>query len=305
MCYSARIIQDYRQYVRSFGAQLGIKEFVDLFWRRRSDPKIKIPKAMEGAFAELQGDEGNQIRAMIEEFKARSATELEQRLFAQRTRLVDAERALLTKTTKALTESQRIASDKIDDARAKLADLQRTELRDDDSRIFPGHYAPVMVMEGGKRVVKPMRYQVQVRAAAAALCVDARPCGQPVHAMPPYLEGASQTRGTHPGFCCLGKGELRASSTLKDELGSDASHRDVHVHTVAALGRLGWQEATGYGKRALIETTMGRYKAIIGPLLRARNDAGRCAEAAVGAVVLNRMLAADRPNSVRATVNVT
>jgi transposase len=96
----------------------------------------------------------------------------------------------------------------------------------------------------------------------------------------------------------------RASSTLKDELGSDASHRDVHVHTVAALGRLGWQEATGYGKRALIETTMGRYKAIIGPRLRARDDAGRRTEAAVGAVVLNRMLAAGRPNSVRATVNV-
>ena len=37
--------------------------------------------------------------------------------------------------------------------------MQRTDLRDDDSRIFPGHYAPVMVMEGGRRVVKPMRYQ--------------------------------------------------------------------------------------------------------------------------------------------------
>ena len=73
--------------------------------------------------------------------------------------MADAERALLTKTTKALTESKRIASDKIDDARAKLADLQRTELRDDDSRIFPDHYAPVMVMEGGVRVVKPMRYR--------------------------------------------------------------------------------------------------------------------------------------------------
>ena len=97
----------------------------------------------------------------------------------------------------------------------------------------------------------------------------------------------------------------RANSTLKDELDPDASPRDVHVHTVAALGRLGWQEATGYGKRALVETTIGRYKAIIGSRLRARDDAGRRVEAAVGAVVLNRMLAAGRPNSVRASVNVT
>jgi hypothetical protein len=31
---------------------------------------------------------------------------------------------------------------------------------------------------------------------------------------------------------------------------------------IAERGRLNWQAATGYGKRALIETTMGRYKAL-------------------------------------------
>ncbi len=97
----------------------------------------------------------------------------------------------------------------------------------------------------------------------------------------------------------------RTSSTPPDDLGTEASLRDVHVHTVAALGRLGWQEVTGYGRRALVETTMGRYKALIGPRLRARHDAGRRTEAAVGAVVLNRMLAAGRPNSVRTAPNVS
>ena len=92
----------------------------------------------------------------------------------------------------------------------------------------------------------------------------------------------------------------RVSSTPPLELGANASRRDVHVRTVAALGRLGWQEVTGYRRRALVETTMGRYKGLIGTRLRARNDAGRRTEAAVGAVVLNRMLAAERPNSVRA-----
>lgn len=91
----------------------------------------------------------------------------------------------------------------------------------------------------------------------------------------------------------------RATSAADPALGMNASRRDVHVHTVAALGRLGWQEVTGYGRRALVETTMGRYKALIGPRLRARSDAGRRTEAAVGAVVLNRMLAAGQPNSVR------
>ena len=57
------------------------------------------------------------------------------------------------------TESKRIATDKIDATIRRLDDLRRTELQDRDSRIFPGMYAPVMVMENSQRVIKPMRYQ--------------------------------------------------------------------------------------------------------------------------------------------------
>ena len=64
-----------------------------------------------------------------------------------------------TKPTKAATESKRIATDKIEWGMGKLSDLRPTELKDRDSRIFPGHYAPVMVMENSRRVIKPMRYQ--------------------------------------------------------------------------------------------------------------------------------------------------
>ena len=64
-------------------------------------------------------------------------------------------------------------------------------------------------------------------------------------------------------------------------------------------GRLAWQKATDYGKRSLVETTMGRYKALIGPRLRARGFAAQQTEAAIGVAVLNRMLAAGRPKSVR------
>jgi hypothetical protein len=44
---------------------------------------------------------------------------------------------------------------------------------------------------------------------------------------------------------------------------------------------------------------MGRYKTLIGPRLRARGVAAQQTEAAVGVAVLNRMLAAGRPDSVR------
>ena len=44
---------------------------------------------------------------------------------------------------------------------------------------------------------------------------------------------------------------------------------------------------------------MGRYKSLIGPWLRARGFAGQQTEAAICVAVLNRMLAAGRPDSVR------
>jgi hypothetical protein len=46
-------------------------------------------------------------------------------------------------------------------------------------------------------------------------------------------------------------------------------------------------------------STMGRYKALIGPRLRTRGFAAQQTEAAVGVAVLNRMLATGRPKSVR------
>jgi hypothetical protein len=72
------------------------------------------------------------------------------------------------KTTKAALESKRIAGDKIEWALGKLSDLRRSELTEEDSRIFPGHYAPVMVMENGRRVIKPMHYQCRLAGKPAS-----------------------------------------------------------------------------------------------------------------------------------------
>ena len=159
MCYSAQVWADYRRYVRDFGVVLDIKEFYDLFWRRKGDNKVKIPKAMEAAFADPASDLERQVKALIDEFSAEQEVKLQQELFKQKKRLADAERILLTKTTKKAEEERRIATSKIEWAMGKLSDLHRAELVDEDSRIFPQHYAPVMVMENGKRVIKPMRYQ--------------------------------------------------------------------------------------------------------------------------------------------------
>ena len=75
--------------------------------------------------------------------------------------------------------------------------------------------------------------------------------------------------------------------------------RDDHIASINKDGRLKWQASTGYGKRALVETAMGRYKGIIGRRLRARSFPAQRTEVAIGCAVLNRMLACARPKSVR------
>jgi hypothetical protein len=90
----------------------------------------------------------------------------------------------------------------------------------------------------------------------------------------------------------------RATAIPSGELDTP-TQRDRHLAMIAEQGRLAWQAATGYGQRSLVETTMGRYKTLIGPRLRARGFAGQQTEAAIGVAVLNRMLVAGRPDSVR------
>ena len=51
------------------------------------------------------------------------------------------------------------------------------------------------------------------------------------------------------------------------------TQRDWHLAMITDRGRLASQATTGYGQRTLIEATMGRHKALIGPRLRARGFA--------------------------------
>ncbi|MDR6420525.1 putative SOS response-associated peptidase YedK [Paraburkholderia phenoliruptrix] len=172
MCYSAQIQADYRKFVRMFGATMSIREFAQLFFERAEGNNAKVPKAMEDAFADPQTDAAREIRASIDRFNREEAARLEQDFFKHRTRLAEAERSLESKATKKAAENKRIATDKIQWTLERLDDLRRTEPEARDSRIFPGHYAPVMVMENGQRVVKPMRYQCRIAGKPASY--DAR-----------------------------------------------------------------------------------------------------------------------------------
>ncbi|AXA43307.1 Transposase DDE domain family protein (plasmid) [Rhizobium leguminosarum] len=89
------------------------------------------------------------------------------------------------------------------------------------------------------------------------------------------------------------------SNAVKRPNAQACCQRDDHIASMQIDGRLTWQTSTGYSKRALVETAMGRYKGVIGPRLRARSFRAQQTEATIGVTILNRMLACGRPKSVR------
>lgn len=158
MCYSAQVWADYMKMVRVTGADMSWQDFLRIYGDRPVKRSV-FAKAMDRAIAASPDPAAAPIREMIAQFNQAEAAKLEQEIFKQRKRLADAERTLQTKTSKKAQEDQRIARKKVDWALEKLADIRRTTPQPRDSRIFPGWYAPVLVMENGRKTIKPMRYQ--------------------------------------------------------------------------------------------------------------------------------------------------
>jgi putative SOS response-associated peptidase YedK len=152
------VVSEWKLYRRHYGVEISISDYFDLFWRRAQGDKVKIPKALEDGFLDPETDPEREIDALIRKWRDEEASRLQQELFKQRKRLAAAERTLANQPTKRAENDQRIATDKTAQILTWLADLDRTEGKDRDSRIFPNHYTHVIVSEGGKRVLKPMRY---------------------------------------------------------------------------------------------------------------------------------------------------
>jgi hypothetical protein len=91
----------------------------------------------------------------------------------------------------------------------------------------------------------------------------------------------------------------RATAVPSKPAESAPTQRDRHLQLIAERGRMAWQKASGYVKRARAETAISRYKRVIGDGLRSRTDERRATEVKVAVQVLNRMLELGRPKYVR------
>ena len=91
----------------------------------------------------------------------------------------------------------------------------------------------------------------------------------------------------------------RSNAVPSEAAETAPTQRDAHLRCIAERGRMGWQRASGYNWRALVEADISRWKRVIGDGLRFQTDGRQATEVAIAAGVLNRMLELGRPEYVR------
>ena len=73
--------------------------------------------------------------------------------------------------------------------------------------------------------------------------------------------------------------------------------RDETIRTIRKRGRRTWKKTSGYHRRSIAETQIGRYKQILGDTLHARTLPHQQTETRVGCAILNRLLHLAKPES--------
>lgn len=93
----------------------------------------------------------------------------------------------------------------------------------------------------------------------------------------------------------------RSTVVLSEMAASTPTRRDRHLQSIAEHGRMSWQRRSEYTRRALVESSIGRFKRVIGDTLRSRTNRRHATEIEIAVSALNRMLELGRPKSIRTT----
>ena len=130
----------------------------------------------------------------------------------------------------------------------------------------------------------PRRFEAAIVAVYADKAYDSFECHRAILA-----------RRAHPVIPPRKGAAIRPPPRIKDP----PPTRGAAVARIAEIGRKAWKKETRYHRRSLAETAMGRYKAIIGPSLKARTFDRQQVEAALAVRCLNRFTALGMPKTLR------
>jgi putative SOS response-associated peptidase YedK len=167
MCYSAKVEQNIRDLARHFAATLDYSEVERLMMERLAGRPIRLARGFAWNFSNPQTAEERRIQQLDAEYRSKKTTDNEQEVFKQKKRLADAERKLKVKETKAALNERRIATSKIEASLERIALLTGTQPHEDDNRIFPMTYAPIVLQRDGRNVITLARYHLRQKGKPA------------------------------------------------------------------------------------------------------------------------------------------
>jgi putative SOS response-associated peptidase YedK len=167
MCYSAKVEQNIRDLARHFAATLDYSEVERLMMERLAGRPIRLARGFEWNLSNPVSAEERRIHELDADYRSKKLAELEQEVFKQKKRLGDAERKLKVRQTKAALNEQRIATSKIEASLERIALLTGTQPHEDDNRIFPMTYAPIILQRDGRNVITLARYHLRQQGKPA------------------------------------------------------------------------------------------------------------------------------------------
>lgn len=169
MCYSAQIEASFAAYRRMTGAELDIQQFEEIYGQRVTDAAVKIPRAVDAWFERPADSQQLQLRNLVMQYRSAQLAKLTAEIAKQRERIAKAEAKLATKPTKAAAEDLRIAPKKIEDCERRRPLFTGWEPTKLDDRIFPFHYAPIVLMAEGRPVLRLARYHCRQAGKPATI----------------------------------------------------------------------------------------------------------------------------------------
>lgn len=162
MCYSAEVWPSPWDYKKAFGATPDLEAFARLYQLQGRGGAVKTAKGMDDVFMAGSAPDEVEIKAHIQARNRNRLQAFEQQLFTQAARLANVERKLAVKPTLTGEKEQRAASNKIAQIKRWIADMKRGDpVPERDNRIWPNSFCPVMLVEDGRRVIRPMRYHLR------------------------------------------------------------------------------------------------------------------------------------------------
>jgi len=85
------------------------------------------------------------------------------------------------------------------------------------------------------------------------------------------------------------------NAVLSPQFPENPSKRDEHVDFINNNDRTAWEKMTLYHRRLLVENAMGRFKGIIGSVMRSRSFESQKTEATIACKILNKMVQLGTP----------